>query len=218
MDVDIGYKVVSSNATTGVLVYPGQPGHCIKISTEESRAIRQSHMVGGSRTAPLGKQAPEPFAHPPPPPIINEQVLNNFLVEMGQGMVGVWGMVNNLTKDIQDIKSQNPSCSSSVTNLEDTSLNLRIGSTVKISEHRSERVEVMSVTTDDQPMDQTIDPGPSSSPNDTIELGCSPDELLAADSDVETEVTQEDDHLLSESEEETESPEEPRNTRWARNE
>ena len=76
-------------------------------------------------------------------------------------------------------------------------------------------MDVMSVTID-QPMDHTTDPGPSSSPNDTItlDLGCS--ELLAADSDEETEATQEDHHLLSESkEEDKESPEEPLSTRWA---
>ena len=129
-------------------------------------------------------------------------------------MVGVWGVVNELRGEILEIKSQNPSCSSSVYNLEDTSLNLRIGSTVKISEPGSERVEVMSVTLD-QPMDHTTDPGPSS-PSDHIELGCSTDELLlAADSDEETEATQEDAHLLSESEGEKESPEEPLRTRWA---
>jgi tRNA-binding EMAP/Myf-like protein len=130
-------------------------------------------------------------------------------------MIGVWGVVNELTKEIREIKSQNLSCSASVDNLEDTSSNLRIGSTVKLSEPGSQTVEVMSVTMD-QPMDQNTDPGPSSSPNDTIELGCSNDDLLAADSDDETQATQDDHHLLSESEEEDKvSPEEPLSTRWA---
>ncbi len=65
----------------------------------------------------------------------------------------------------------------------------------------------MSATID-QPIDQTSNPGPSS-PNTTIGLGCSNDEhLLAASSDEETDATQEDDlpALLSESEEEKESP------------
>jgi hypothetical protein len=72
----------------------------------------------------------------------------------------------------------------------------------------------MSVTMD-QPMDQTSNPGPSS-PNKTIELGCGNiDTLLAADSDEETDATQEDDlsALLSKSEEEKETPEKPLN--WA---
>jgi hypothetical protein len=89
---------------------------------------------------------------------------------------------------------------------------LWIGSTLELSEPGSETVDVMSVTID-QPMDHTTDPGPSSSPSDTIELGCS--ELLAADSDEETEVIPDDDHLLSESEEETELPEVPTCTRWS---
>ncbi len=122
--------------------------------------------------------------------------------------------------EILEIKSQNPSCSSSVTNFVDTSLNLRIGSTVKISEPGSERVEVMSVTTDDQPMDETANPGPSFSPDDYIELGCKTDDhLLAADSDEEEAVVApEDDHLLSESEEEMESPAKIPLTRWAADE
>jgi hypothetical protein len=89
---------------------------------------------------------------------------------------------------------------------------MRIGSILDVPVPGSEVVEVMSVTVD-QPMDQDIDPGPSSSPSDTIELGCS--ELLAADSDEVTEVTPDDDHLLSESEEETELPEVPTCTRWS---
>jgi hypothetical protein len=68
----------------------------------------------------------------------------------------------------------------------------------------------MSATID-QPMDQTLNPGPSS-PNNTIGLGYSNDKhLLAAGSDEETDATQEGDlsALLSESEEEKESPEMP---------
>jgi hypothetical protein len=65
-------------------------------------------------------------------------------------------------------------------------------------------------------MDHTTDPRPSS-PSDHIELGCSSNkQLLAADSDEETEATQEDNHLLSESEdEEKKLPEESLKTSWS---
>ena len=118
-------------------------------------------------------------------------------------------------EDVLELRSQNVSQSSSVTNLTDTSLNLRIGSTLKLSEPGSNTVELMSVTLN-QPIDQTTDPRPSS-PDDHIELGCSSDEhLLAADSEEETEATQEDDHLLSESEDdEKKLPEEPLKTIWS---
>jgi hypothetical protein len=215
MNVESEDRVVLSRSAMFSLGTIGKPSSFPRLTTEESIAIRKSHMVGGSRTAPLGKQEPKTFPRPAPPPIINEQKFDNFLAEMRQGMIGVWGAVNELSKEIQEIRSQNLSRSASVDNLGDTSSNLRIGSTIKLSEPGSQTVEVMSVTMD-QPMDQTTDPGPSSSPNDTIELGCSNDDLLAADSDDETQATQDDHHLLSESEEEDKvSPEEPLSTRWA---
>jgi hypothetical protein len=55
MEVDNESRIVLSQTASGILSTPGQPGTFVKISTEESRAIRKSHMVGGSRTAPLGK-------------------------------------------------------------------------------------------------------------------------------------------------------------------
>jgi hypothetical protein len=132
-------------------------------------------------------------------------------------MAGVWGVVNEMRGEILEIKSQNPSCSSSVTNLPDPSLNLRIESTIKLSEPGSAAVEVMSVTTGDQPMDETANPGPSSSPDNTIELGCSNnDHLLAADSgEEETDEPPGDSHLLSDSEEEKKSPEDPLTISWS---
>jgi hypothetical protein len=63
-------------------------------------------------------------------------------------------------------------------------------------------------------MEQTS--SPPSSPNNNTELGCgNVDTLLATDSDEETDATLEEDlsGLLSESEEEKESPELPLN--WA---
>ena len=110
--------------------------------------------------------------------------------------------------------SPNVSCSASVTQLADTST-LRIGSLLDFSEPGSQSVEVMSVTLG-QPMEQSTSPGPSSH-NNTIELGCgNVDQLLAADSEEETDETQDEDHLLSESEEEKESPEKPLS--WAEDE
>jgi hypothetical protein len=170
-------------------------------------------MVGGSRTAPLGKQQPIPYAFTTPPSPINEQLLTSFFNELKQSMMGVWEGMKEMRGDIRDLNSQNVSHSASVTQLEDTST-LRIGSKVAISEPGSTAVDVMSATID-QPMDQTINPGPSC-PNDTIELGCSSDDhLLAAGSDEETDATQEDDlsALMSECEEEKEPPETP--LRWA---
>jgi hypothetical protein len=124
-------------------------------------------------------------------------------------------VVKKLSEDVLELKSQNISRSPSVANLVDTST-MRIGSILDIPVPGSEAVEVMTVTTDDQPMDQTIGPEPSSSPNDVIELGCSQDDLLAENSEEESEVTPDDSHLLSESEEETEAPPEgPTVTRWA---
>ncbi len=123
--------------------------------------------------------------------------------------MGVWDTVKVLREDIQSLKSQNVSRSASVNQLADPST-LRFGSNINISEPGSATVEVMSATID-QPMDQTPNPGPSF-PNTTIGLGCSNvDHLLAAGSDEETDATQEDDlsALLSESEEEKESPENP---------
>jgi hypothetical protein len=103
-------------------------------------------------------------------------------------MVGMWGVVKEMRGEIQEIKSQNPSRSASVTQLEDTST-LRIGSNLNTSEPGSETVEMMSATID-QPMDTTINPGPSS-PDDTIELGCSTDLLAAGSDEEETDVTPE---------------------------
>jgi hypothetical protein len=139
--------IVLAQSEVGRLATVGKPSGFARLTTEESRAIRQSHMVGGSKTAPLGKQ-PAPYIFPNPPPTINGHSLTEFFAEMRQGMAGVWGLVNEMRGEILEIKSQNPSCSSSMTNLPDTSLNLRIGSTLKISEPGSTAVEVMSVTTD----------------------------------------------------------------------
>jgi hypothetical protein len=93
MEVDSDNKIVLSQSAVGVLSTPGQPGTHVKISTEESKAIRKSHMVGGSRTAPLDKQKPVPYAFPTPPPTINGHLLTDFFNEMRQGMVGMWGNV-----------------------------------------------------------------------------------------------------------------------------
>jgi hypothetical protein len=140
-------------------------------------------------------------------------MLSEFFTEKRQGIVEVAEEMKILREDIQVLKFQNASRSSSVIQLADPST-LRIGSNLNISEPGCTTVEVMSATMD-QPMDQTSNPGPSS-PNKNIELGCcNVDTLLAEDWDEETDATQEDDlsALLSESEEEMESPEKPFN--WA---
>ncbi len=111
MDVENEEEIVLSRSAMFTLGTTGQPSSFPRLTTEESIAIRKSHMVGGSRTAPLGKQETETFLSPTPPPIINEQKFDNFLAEMRQGMMGVWGVVNELTKEIQEIKSQNLSLS-----------------------------------------------------------------------------------------------------------
>jgi hypothetical protein len=172
-------------------------------------------MVGGSKTATLGKQ-PVPYAFPNPPPTINGHLLSEFFAEMRQGTEGVWGLVNEMRGEILEIKSQNPSSSASVNKLEDTSSNLRIGFNLNISKPGSTAVEVMSITTD-QPMDETANPaGPFSSPDNTIELGCSNDDhLLAAASDKEETDAPGDDHVLSDSEEEKKSPEDPLTIGWS---
>jgi hypothetical protein len=181
MEVDSEEKIVLSQSTVGVLTTRGQPGTHIKISTEESKAIRQSHMVGGSRTAPLGKQQPAPYIFTSPPPPTNEHLFAELVNEIKQSMARVWEGMKEMKGDIQVLKSQNVSRSTSVANLTDTS-NLRIGSNLTISEPGSTAVEVMSVTTD-EPMDENSNLGPSSSPDNTMELGCSTDDhLLAADS------------------------------------
>ena len=84
-------------------------------------ALEKSHIVGSSRTAPLGKQTPAPYAFPNPPPTINGHLLSEFFAEMRQGMEGVWGLVKEMRGEILEIKSQNPSSSASVNQLEDTS-------------------------------------------------------------------------------------------------
>ena len=174
-------------------------------------------MVGGSRTAPLGKQMTPPFLFHSPPPAITESSLTQLFAEMQRSMARQEEAVKKIREDVLELRSQNISQSSSVTNLADTST-LRIGSSLDFSKLGSNTVEVMSVTVD-QPMDHTTNPRPSS-PSDHIELGCSSDEhLLAADSDEETEATQDDDHLLSESEDdEKKLPEEPLKTSWSEDE
>ena len=216
MDVENEEEIVLSQSKVGRVAAMGTPIGAHKLTTAESIAIRKSHMVGGSRTAPLGKQtAPPaiPFSFPTPPPAITESLLTQFFTVMQQSMARTEEVVKKLSEEVLTLKSQNLSRSPSTSNLVDTST-MRIGSILDFPVPGSEVVEVMSVTVD-QPMDQDIDPEPSSPPSDTIELGCSNDDLLAADSEEETEVTQDDDHLLSESEEETEPPpEEPTVTRW----
>jgi hypothetical protein len=69
MDVDNESEIILSETASGVLKCPVQTGTFIKISIEESKAIRKSHIVRGSRTAPLGKPAPVPFLFPSPPPL-----------------------------------------------------------------------------------------------------------------------------------------------------
>ena len=216
MDVENDEEIVLSQSAVSSLTTVGKPSCFQRLSTEESIAIRKSHMVGGSRTAPLGKQTKPPtvpFSFPTPPPVITESLLTQFFTVMQQSMARQEEVVKKLSEDVLELKSQNLSRSPSVANLVDTST-MRIGSILDIPVPGSEVVEVMSVTVD-QPMDQDIDQGPSSPPSDTIELGCSNDDLLAADSDEEADDTQGDDHLLSESEEETEPPPEEATTRWA---
>jgi predicted phage-related endonuclease len=69
MDVENEEEIVLSQSAVGSITTMGKPSCFQKLTTEESIAIRKSHMVGGSRTAPLGKQtAPPtvPFSFPTP--------------------------------------------------------------------------------------------------------------------------------------------------------
>ncbi len=70
MDVENDERVVLSKTKMFTLETTGKPSSFPRLTTEESIAIRKSHMVGGSRTAPLGKQTappPTPFSFPTPP-------------------------------------------------------------------------------------------------------------------------------------------------------
>lgn len=120
--------------------------------------------------------------------------------------------LKRIRDDVLEFWSQNASCSTSVTQLSDTST-LRIGSLLDFTESGSETVEVMSVT--DQPMEPPPNPGPSSADDPNASVIGQINNLWAADSDEETDATQDQELLLSESEEEKKSPELPFN--WADN-
>jgi hypothetical protein len=118
-------------------------------------------------------------------------------------------------KEALELQFQNSSRSQSMNQLADTST-LRIGSLIDFSGTRSAEVEVMSFT--DQPMEPTPIPGPSST-NDHSEsvLGLI-NNLLTEDSEAELDNDTDEDlsGLLSESEDEKESPKLPLN--WAEDE
>jgi hypothetical protein len=210
MDVDDEEAPACTEGTSEVLKEsPAPAGTYIKISTKESQEIRKSHMVRGNRTTPLHKavQKPPPFLFPP---TISESLLSQFFTEMRQSMASLQEEMKRNRDDVLELRSQNASCSASVTQLADTST-LRIGSLLDFTEPESETVEVMSVT--DQPLEPSSNPGPSSTDDQNESVIGQINNLLAEDSDEETDATQDEDlsAMLSESKEEKESPELPFN-------
>jgi hypothetical protein len=68
MDVDNESTIVLSETASGILTRPVQTGTYIKISTEESQAIRKSNMVGGKEQPPFAnlQLCPMPSSLPHP--------------------------------------------------------------------------------------------------------------------------------------------------------